>query len=617
MEKTNCLITSLDLLWMEYKRRLLLTDVSPHGVVCKKAILNQINSYMEAQNYKEYHAAIGQEFILHLKREGKQSSGTLNNYVATIKQLDGCLTKEFWSEQYKLFLYVIKNKSVSELYEQVCADLKNRNLKTNMRSIYHRGICRLDIFMQEYGMSIFSPSVGEEFIKLMDKISVLSAEMKRLTYRVPIERLILYQRGSYVPGRISSEYTYAHHELKDNLQHLKDRLFINHFSESVIRNTDSIMKKLDLFMTTYGIEHYDSTVGNQFLQQVDYYDEVHSAGSKHRDYYAVSYIAHLNDLVYGRPFQRYHLKQAGIIPDLFGDLISLFLVFCRNKGNRPTTIEGKRKCLSRFIVQLKSLGVSSTEDITSQIIIVATSKMNGGNWATIREFLKWCYDTSAIAKDYSFAVPHLKKRHVIPPYYTKEERLKLESAPDRSTPLGKRDYAIIMILNHLGLRSSDLVNLELGFIENDGSFCINQYKTDNPQSLPMLENIKHAVRDYIENGRPASDSDHIFLMAYAPYTQLSPVAIHGIITKYMLKAGINISARRHGGHALRASMSTSMVNNGLTYNEVRRMIGHTSDDAIKHYASLDINHLRLCSLEVYPATGRFASGIKDGGNCSG
>ena len=70
-------------------------------------------------------------------------------------------------------------------------------------------------------------------------------------------------------------------------------------------------------------------------------------------------------------------------------------------------------------------------------------------------------------------------------------------------------------------------------------------------------------------------------------------------------AGVDISNRKHGAHALRASLTSDLINNGFSYEETRSVIGHKTKNVINHYGSLDVEHLRLCALEPIEPKGAF------------
>ena len=95
------------------------------------------------------------------------------------------------------------------------------------------------------------------------------------------------------------------------------------------------------------------------------------------------------------------------------------------------------------------------------------------------------------------------------------------------------------------------------------------------------------------------------MMHKAPYESVSAIAIHGIVSKAFRIANVDISNKKHGAHSLRSSLATDMVNTGESYDQTRKVLGHRSEDAIKHYARLDIERLRLCALEAREPSGFF------------
>lgn len=67
----------------------------------------------------------------------------------------------------------------------------------------------------------------------------------------------------------------------------------------------------------------------------------------------------------------------------------------------------------------------------------------------------------------------------------------------------------------------------------------------------------------------------------------------------------------HGSRALRSSVASNMINDGISTEVVRRVLGHGTKRALKHYARIDIESMRLCPLPVPEPTGAFA-GILSG-----
>lgn len=239
---------------------------------------------------------------------------------------------------------------------------------------------------------------------------------------------------------------------------------------------------------------------------------------------------------------------------------------------------------------------------------------NKDAWAAIRMFLKYLYKENKVEYDYSTLVPHFTRPFVIPVTYSEEEILRFESAIDQSSKIGIRDYAMLLLAIRLGMRSGDIARLtidEIDFEEN--SIQLVQEKSQQPIELPLLPEIKDAVMNYIENARPkVNNENRMFLRQNAPYQGITTSALRFAATKYFRKANIDISDKRHGLHTFRSSLASSMVNNQVPYDVVRKVLGHVDPNAIKHYAKVDIERLREYSIAVPAPSGVFEAFLNGG-----
>lgn len=123
----------------------------------------------------------------------------------------------------------------------------------------------------------------------------------------------------------------------------------------------------------------------------------------------------------------------------------------------------------------------------------------------IRSFLRFMHSEQILTEDVSLCLPCIKSRKQtrIPSVWARDDLQKLLNAIDAGNPSGKRDYAIILLVSRLGLRSINFKNLVLSDIkwtENNIEFM--QSKTQNPVTLPLLKDIGWAIIDYLKNGRP-------------------------------------------------------------------------------------------------------------------
>jgi integrase len=196
--------------------------------------------------------------------------------------------------------------------------------------------------------------------------------------------------------------------------------------------------------------------------------------------------------------------------------------------------------------------------------------------------------------------------------YSGDEVARLLASVDRSTCIGKRDYAILMLAAHLGLRSSDIVNLSFKDIDHMAkTITIIQTKTSRPLTLVMNSDVEEAIADYIKNARPPSSNDKIFQGSQAPYAPLTAGAGYAIAHKCFSRAGIAPQGRRRGTHALRMSYATALVATGIPYAVLQEALGHDDPESAKYYVRVDIRRLRTCALNVPKPTGAFAVALND------
>jgi integrase len=279
---------------------------------------------------------------------------------------------------------------------------------------------------------------------------------------------------------------------------------------------------------------------------------------------------------------------------------------CRNKGLADGTVRIKAYSTSWFCSILIDLGCEHITDISAELVSRSCIRITDHNlWGEIRGFLRYLSDEGITAADYSTIVPHFSRPYVIPAVYSIDEIKKIEAVIDRTTLLGKRDYAMILLASRLGMRSGDIVLLRCKDVDfNTDEVNIIQQKTGKNLHLPLIPEVKTALQEYLD-ARAVFEEEHIFLNVYAPYHPVTTSTMRSAIRKYMTLAAIDIGARKHGPHSLRSSLASAMVNDSISYETVRKVLGHSSNNAIKHYARIDIEKLRLYSIPPAEPSGAF------------
>ena len=163
---------------------------------------------------------------------------------------------------------------------------------------------------------------------------------------------------------------------------------------------------------------------------------------------------------------------------------------------------------------------------------------------------------------------------------------------------------MILLASRMGMRSGDIVKLRTGDVKDRAELNIIQEKTGNILHLPLIKEVRSAIEDYL-SARPCSPVEQIFINVYAPYHAVTTSTLRKALKKYISLAGIDPGNRKCGPHVLRSSLASSMVNDDISYETVRKVLGHSSNNAVKHYARIDVEKLRRYSLAPPAPTNRF------------
>jgi site-specific recombinase XerD len=162
---------------------------------------------------------------------------------------------------------------------------------------------------------------------------------------------------------------------------------------------------------------------------------------------------------------------------------------------------------------------------------------------------------------------------------------------DRGTPRGRRDYAILMLLSRLGLRTSEIVRLELEDVDWELGQITVRDKGGRWSKLPLPPDVGEAIAAYLQHGRPRSSTRRLFVTQRAPITGLSTgCAIVKTVTRALSRAGI--VSERKGGYLFRHTLATEMLGRGASLREIGEVLRHRKADTTRIYAKVDFRALR-------------------------
>lgn len=261
--------------------------------------------------------------------------------------------------------------------------------------------------------------------------------------------------------------------------------------------------------------------------------------------------------------------------------------------------------LRRFLSQCCPGGTSSfrkllAADITGFVTRHApeqsTRSTQRACW-TLRTFLRYLRYKDLVDADLSGAVPSVRtwRFSSVPQYLSPAEVQKVLDAVDRTTALGRRDYAILLLLARLGLRASEVATLCLDDIDWQSGQLTIRGKGRQRARMPLPTEIGAAIANYLRQSRPPSESRRVFLREWAPHIGFSSGTNVTVIARSAL-ARAGVEAPRKGAHVFRHSLATQLLRAGASLTEIGQLLRHRSHDSTRLYAKVDLDALRALAM---------------------
>jgi site-specific recombinase XerD len=331
------------------------------------------------------------------------------------------------------------------------------------------------------------------------------------------------------------------------------------------------------------------------------------------------------DALAGRPVdvERLVVPAKDDCPVRFRVVRDEYVAACRERGNAEATVVTKDKAASRFLAYLQDVGVDDlvalgVRDVSGFFLRLRGLGLGRKTIAVMRscvaDFLRFLAATGRAPCDLAERMPpHRHVRHESEPHlWTAEEIGRVLAVIDRQSACGKRDHAMILTTARLGLRISDLRQLELGDLDwRSKTITIVQRKTGRPLRLPLLDDVGWAIIDYVRDGRPETTCGKVFVKHRHPFDAFgcaSSIACR--LSRHATRAGIVFAPGEVGGmHSLRGALAVAMIGHGASMPVVSAVLGHASSDTTQaYYLRFDVERLRCCALDVEDVIERAAAG---------
>ena len=307
---------------------------------------------------------------------------------------------------------------------------------------------------------------------------------------------------------------------------------------------------------------------------------------------------------------RTNIERLGI-PQAMKKPLQEYTQYCRERRHlRESTLRERIVTITQFMDFLASRGVQCLSDMQPADLGAYVASRQRYRPQTVarmvsnaRGFLRYLVMRGVVTRTLCDVLPRIRvpRDAGIPSVWDPRLVVELLNVVDRSSPLGKRDYAILLLASRLGLRAGDLRTLRLDHLNwGEATIDVRQSKTDAHVRLPMSEEIGEALIDYLRFARPKMEHREVFLKLRSPYAPFAADNhLHNIVTHWRLAAGIRFrSQQRHGLHSLRHTLATRLLQEGTPFHIISEILGHATTASTLIYAKADTETLRGAALDT-------------------
>jgi len=383
------------------------------------------------------------------------------------------------------------------------------------------------------------------------------------------------------------------------------------YSTETQRHYNSSWQRLEQFATGRGVDRMSTGLADAFLEHcgVGSTGPGATAVSGQRQLRAAMRI--LLEFQWHGCFQRRRSSSPTELPDVLARGLQEYERFCVEELRiRPRTMRGRRHCVTLFLTYLVSCGTSDLRAIGVETVsgfLTSRYHLQPRTLALLatdlRSFLRFLSMKGLVPAALVDRVPKVRVSYNtrIPEVWRVEEVAALLAAVDRGSPVGKRDYAILLLAARLGLRVGDIRDLRLEDLRwDEARIERSQSKTGTPVVLPLTAEIGEALIAYLRDGRPPTARREVFLRHQAPFEPFGrDNNLYHIITKYRCGAGIELPKKsRKGLHSLRHTVATRLLEAEVPLDTIAGVMGHLSPETTRIYLKVDLAALRSVALEL-------------------
>lgn len=296
---------------------------------------------------------------------------------------------------------------------------------------------------------------------------------------------------------------------------------------------------------------------------------------------------------------------------LFQQAVPAYLHFVQqHRGLATKTVRKRAVQLIRFTDYLARVGFSTwnvvppsalrTFLVTQLTALTPATRLSYAS--TLRSFHHWAFLYGLLDRDLSAAAATVRQYRLagIPDLLTDDEVAQLLQAVDRSTAVGRRDYAVLLLAARYGMRPSDIRQLSLDHINwRSLQITLPQAKTGQLLVLPLLPEVAEALIAYLRHGRPQTEFRNVFVRHLAPHEPFtSNNNLPTIFREALRRAGLDQRPGRKGLYLLRHTLASRLLRAGNSIKTIADVLGHVQLNSTLIYTKVDLANLETVALSI-------------------
>ena len=223
----------------------------------------------------------------------------------------------------------------------------------------------------------------------------------------------------------------------------------------------------------------------------------------------------------------------------------------------------------------KPLIALNSQEVLAQLGSYTNKRTLNRKLSAVNAFFEFCYKSHFSHDTHKFQLSKIPK--LLPKFLSYEQIQSGLTLIDKTTTLGKRDYALVLFLYATGARISEALALKREDIEGEW-LHIRHAKGEKERIVPIAKVARDAIEAYLL--ARGDNSAHIWLNY--KNKPLSRISAYKITQKYL---GIS-------PHVLRHSYATALITGGADLRVVQELLGHASLETTQIYTHIQKQNLQ-------------------------